>query len=111
MFERVRQGAVDLIRGDLALCADQVNGVAQLMEECLQDGQPYAVMNLEKVPLIDSAGLELLVDCRERFEQLGGTLKLAAPSPLCEEILSVTGVAEGFEIFEEASLAVGSFVR
>ncbi len=38
-------------------------------------------------------------------------LKLAAPSPLCEEILSVTGVGEGFEIFEDAALAVGSFVR
>ena len=111
MFERVRQGAVDLIQGDLALSADHLGGVAELLKECLKDGQPYAVMNLENVPLIDSAGLELLVDCKERFERLGGTLKLAAPSPLCKEILSVTGVGEGFEIFEEAPLAVGSFVR
>ncbi len=111
MFERVRQGAVDLIRGDLPFSADHLQGVSGLLEECLQDGQPYAVLSLENVPLIDSAGLELLVDCKERFEQLGGALKLSAPSPLCEEILLVTGVAEGFEIFAEASSAVGSFVR
>ena len=90
---------------------DHLDEVAKLLRECLSNGQPYIVLDLEKVPLIDSAGLELLLDAKEDFERLGGTLKLAASNPLCDEILSVTGVGRSFEIFPEATSAVGSFVR
>lgn len=111
MFERVTQGAVDVIRGDLPLNTDHVQEVTGLLEECMRTGQPYAVLDLENVALIDSTGLELLLDFKEDFEQLGGALKLAAPNPLCEEILSVAGISESFEIFAETRSAVGSFVR
>lgn len=111
MFERIQQGAVDLIRGDLPLSGEHVEQVRDLLGECLQHGQPYVVLDMEKVPLLDSAALELLLDFREEFQRLGGTLKLAGPNPLCDEILSVTGVAAEFEVFPEATSAVGSFVR
>jgi len=111
MFERTTQGVVNVIRGDQPLNADHVRAVSGLARECLANGQPYAVLDLEKVPLIDSAGLELLLDLREEFQQLGGVLKLAAPNPLCEEILSVTGLSEPFEVFSEPLPAVGSFAR
>ncbi|MHC4407242.1 MAG: STAS domain-containing protein [Planctomycetota bacterium] len=111
MFERVTRGAVNVIRGDLPLNADNVDDAAALLRECLQHGQLYVVVDLESVPLIDSAGLELLLDFKEEFQQLGGALKLAAPNPLCDEILSISGIGGSFEIFHEALSAVGSFVR
>ncbi|MBN2477599.1 MAG: STAS domain-containing protein [Pirellulales bacterium] len=111
MFERVTQGAVDVIQGDLPLNVDHVEELGELLHECLNHGQPYVVLDLEKVPLIDSAGLELLLDFKEESRQLGGALKLAAPSALCEEILAITGVGGQFEIFSETLSAVGSFVR
>lgn len=111
MFERATQGAVDVIQGDEPLNVDQVQEVGALLAECLHDGQPRVVFDLERVLLIDSAGLELLLDFKEEYEQAGGALKLAAPNPLCEEILMVTGLDESFEVFPEALLATGSFVR
>ena len=111
MFERVTRGAVNVLRGDLPLNADHIGNVAGLLSECVQNGQPYVVFDLEGVPLIDSAGLELLLDFKEELQQLGGALKLAAPNPLCEEILAVTGVGGSVEIFGDALSAVGSFVR
>jgi anti-anti-sigma regulatory factor len=60
---------------------------------------------------VDSAGLEMLLDYKEEFQQLGGALKLASPSPLCREILSVVGLGDAFEVFPETLSAVGSFVR
>ena len=111
MFERITQGAVDLIRGDEPLNAEHVEELARLLQECAGRGQPFVVFDLEKVPLLDSAGLELLLDYRESFQQLGGALKLAAANPLCEDILSITGVGAGFEIFREPLAALGSFVR
>ena len=53
----------------------------------------------------------MLLDVQEEFQRRGGTLKLAVRSPLCREILNVTGVAGRFEVFSEAASAVGSFVQ
>jgi anti-anti-sigma factor len=111
MFERITQGAVDLIRGDDPINAEHVEELAKLFQESAGRGQPFVVLDLEKVPLVDSAGLELLLDCRESFQQLGGALKLSAANPLCEDIFSITGVGAGFEIFRESLSALGSFVR
>jgi anti-anti-sigma factor len=111
MFQRVTQGAVDIIRGDSPLNADQAKEVAELLLECMGNGQPYVVFDLENVQLIDSAGLELLLDFSEQFQELGGALKLAAPNPLCREILSITGLSSSVEIFREPLAAAGSFAR
>jgi len=111
MFRRVTQGAVNVIQGDLPLNAESVEQVAALLAECAAGGPPYTVVDLEKVPLIDSAGLELLLDYGDEFQQRGGALKLAAPSNLCREILMVTGVGERLEVFGDSLAAVGSFVQ
>jgi anti-anti-sigma factor len=111
MLERLTQGAVDLIRTDQPLSAEHVEGIAGLLQECTARGQPFVVLDLERTPLVDSAGLELLLDFREKFHRLGGALKLAGPNALCEEILSITGVGACFEIFRDNLSAVGSFVR
>lgn len=111
MFARTRQGAVDVVYGDDPLSADHVPQVARLLAECGADGQPRVVLDLDRVPLIDSAGLEMLLDVQEDFLRRGGTLKLAVRSPLCREILSVTGVGSHFEVFPEAASAVASFVQ
>lgn len=110
-FERARQGAVDLIRGDDPITVDQAPFVARLLDECLAVGQPRTVVDLSRVPLVDSAGLELLLNYQDSFQQRGGALKLAAPNPLCRDILMVTGVERHFEIFTEAVSAVGSFAE
>jgi len=111
MFERVTHGAVDVIQGDLPLNVENAEALADLLQQSLFSGQPYVVVDLEEVPLIDSAGLELLLQYQEEFQQLGGALKLAAPNRLCDEILSVTGTGQSFEVFPEALLAVGSYAR
>jgi anti-anti-sigma factor len=111
MFSRDKQGAVDVISGDDPLSADYVPRVLRLLQECGAQGQPRAVLNLDRVPLIDSAGLEMLLDVQEDYQRRGGSLKLAAAGTLCREILAVTGVGGHFEVFNEAASAVGSFVQ
>jgi anti-anti-sigma factor len=109
MFQRERQGAVDVIRGADALIGERLDQFGELLGECLDGGQPRAVLDLQQVPLIDSAGLERLLEAREQFEQLGGSVKLLAPNALCEDILMATGVGEKFEVFLDLKQAVGSF--
>jgi len=111
MFERVTQGAVDVIQGTAPLNAEQVEQLNDLFHQCLSNGQPSVVLNLDKVSLIDSAGLELLLDVQDDCRRHGGAVKIAAPNALCREILEVTGVDRAFEVFPEPLAAVGSFAR
>jgi anti-anti-sigma factor len=109
MYELSQQGAVDVISGNKPLNIENVDAVRELLHRCTESGQPRIVLNLRSVPLIDSSGLELLLDARDRCQLRGGHLHLAAPSGLCGDILRVTGVDSRFEIFDDVMPAVGSF--
>lgn len=111
MFERHRQSVVDLIRGDSPIIREEVTQVQNLVEELDDVGQPRVIFDLRKIPLIDSAGLELLLDLQDRFRARGGDMKLLNPNPLVREIIHVTGVDRFFEIFQDEISAIGSFTR
>jgi len=68
-------------------------------------------MNLQGVPLLDSAGLELLVETHIRCGTRGGGLQLAATNSLCREILTATGLASRFALFDSVTAAVGSYAQ
>jgi anti-anti-sigma factor len=95
----------------VALAGENLQELAATLQQCLGDGQPRAVLDMQEIPLLDSAGLELLLDVQEEFEQRAGRLKLAAASPLCRDILNVTGVGNHFEIYRELKSAIGSFLQ
>jgi anti-anti-sigma factor len=109
MYTRSKQGRIDVITGDLPLGAEQRDDVQELLDECIDHGQPRIVIDLKRVPLIDSCGLELLLDLRDRCQERGGSVTLAAPNPLCRDILSVTGVGSEFEIWSDVIEAAGRF--
>lgn len=111
MFRRDKHGTVDVICSDEALVGERLEELERLLQACLDQGQPHVVLDLHGSPIIDSAGLELLVDTQQGYQRCGGTLKLAAPNLLCKEILDVSGVAEYFEIHKDVKQAVGSFLR
>ena len=111
MFEHTKQGAVDLILGNESFDAAQVEKVSGLLDECIGRPQPRVVIDMAWIPRIDSAGLELLLDARKEFQQRGGAVKLAAPNPLCREILRITGVDARLELFDDVASAVRSFAR
>ncbi len=110
MYERSRTGAVDIIRGADPLSGASIRQLSAVLDECLSAGQPRLVIDLEKVPLIDSEGLELLLSYQDRCVERGGSMKLSGLNPLCADILSVTDVDTHFDIFRDCLSAVGSFV-
>jgi len=109
MFDCSKQGSVFVLAGNEPLTRDHIGDLVAVSGQCFNQGQPKIVLSLQEMPLIDSAGLELLLDLRDRCQQRGGTLHLAAPSALCREILSATQLAREFAIFDDVLTAVGSF--
>jgi anti-anti-sigma factor len=111
MIEQKCQGAVDVISGGERISGEYVAELAEVLEARLERGQPLIVLDFQGVALIDSAGLELLLDTQEKCQRMGGALKLAGLNTLCREVLKATGVGARFEIFRDSRGAVRSFVQ
>ena len=111
MFQLTKQGAIDIVSGDDVLNFQTVEDASEAVLECVNVGQPRLVFNLEKVPLIDSEGLDFLLDTRDLCANRGGVFKLAGPNTLCRDILKITGINSQLEVFDDVIMAAGSFVQ
>jgi anti-anti-sigma factor len=111
MFNALRQGAVFVVTGDEPLHVESVDVARAALSTCLQKRQPKIVFDLEQIPLVDSAGLELLTSTRRECMRRGGVLQLARPNHLTADILRMTGLDGQFNIFDSVRAGVGSFAR
>jgi anti-anti-sigma factor len=111
MFQQKCQGAVEVISGGERIAGHEVAELASVLERQLDRGQPQIVLDLQGVAVIDSGGLELLLEVQEKCQRMGGALKLAGMGALCSEVLKATGVGSRFEIFRDSGGAVRSFVQ
>lgn len=111
MFAVKSQGAVEVIAPNVPLKGESIEEFHDTVQHCLADGIPMLVVSMRDVPLLDSAGLEALLDIRDLVAQRGGWVKLAQLTPLTQDILKVSGVDRQFEIFADEKSAVRSFVQ
>jgi anti-anti-sigma factor len=109
MFQINKQGAVPVVSGNAPLNHETRDQFFRVASEQLKGAQPRLVVDLQQVPLLDSAGLESLLDLRDAFLAHGGSLQIAGAGPLCRDILVASGVAEHFALFDNLSAAVGSY--
>jgi anti-sigma B factor antagonist len=84
--------------------------VKQAVDELLARGRKHFLLNLAKVPYIDSAGLGQIIRCFTVIRKAGGTLKLLSPNPKVIDLLTVTKMVNVFDWYNEESDALGSFV-
>lgn len=111
MFKATRQGAVFVVTGDEPLNVDTVDAARDVLNSCLSNRQPKIVFDLQHVPLVDSAGLEVLTATGRECQSRGGHLQLAEPNSLNRDILRVTGLIGQLNVFDTVLSAVGSFAR
>jgi len=105
------QGAVEVLALEDALTHENVQQLLSAIADKSFAGQPMIVLDMSNVPLVDSAGLEALLDIQQTLREAAGSMKLAGLTQLCADVLRVTGLADHFETYADAKAAVGSFVR
>ena len=71
--------------------------------------RPRLVLDCSRVRELDSAGIQVLLQCLEEAMKRNGDVKLAAIPPGVAEILELTRVDGLFETFETIREAVNSF--
>jgi anti-anti-sigma factor len=69
------------------------------------------LLNMEKTPYIDSAGVGWLVMCHKRFKEVGGILVLHSIAPMVSQILKLLRMPEVLnlraDLAEAEALALG----
>ena len=64
------------------------------------------IIDLSAVEHADASGLAVLVGSRRRARLLGGSLRLAAPSPEVTKVLAATGLNQHLDIFPTVRAAI-----
>ena len=83
--------------------------VKQEVDDLLAQGHDNVILNLEKVPYIDSAGLGEIIRCFTAIRKSGGNLKLLSPNQRLIDLLSITKLVNVFDWYNDETEAVNSF--
>jgi len=83
--------------------------IKQAVENLLRQGDKNILLNLAKVPYIDSAGLGEVIRCYTTIRRNGGNLKLLAPNERLIDLLNITKLINVFDWYREEEAAVASF--
>ena len=93
--------------GNLAL-----EGNAQFREcvtATIDAGTRKLIVNMAKVPYMDSSGLGEIISCYVTLQRVSGRLKLLHLNDRLQNLLALTKVTSLFETFDSEPAAVGSF--
>lgn len=80
--------------------------VKDAVNEAMEKGHYFIIINLEKVRYIDSTGLGVLIGALKRAKEHKGGISLICTNPQIKKIFSITGLAKIFSIYktEEESI-------
>jgi len=93
------------LQGDLT--EDSLDAVKQVVDHQLSaEGVIDLVLNFEKVPFVDSACLEYLLELQEALSQKFGRVRLLKCDENIRKILEITRLDTSFETFSEVAEAI-----
>ena len=96
------------IEGKILLGEGDVE-IKQAVDDFLRQGDKNILLNLVRVPYIDSAGLGEIIRCFTAIRKSGGNLKLLAPNQRVIDLLSITKLVNVFDWYNDESSALASF--
>ena len=79
------------------------------VDDLLKRGSKNILLNLDKVPYLDSAGLGEIIRCFTTLRKSGGDFKLLSPNRRIIDLLTITKLLNVFDCYENESAAIKSF--
>ena len=83
--------------------------IKQAIDGMLSRGEKNILLNLARVPYIDSAGLGEIIRCFTAIRKSGGSFKLLSPNQRLIDLLAITKLVNVFDWYNDESSAVRSF--
>lgn len=100
---------VDLITVKGRIDSSNASEMDEALQGVMNDGRYNIVLDLSEVTYMSSAGLRALVSALRESKKRRGDVRIASPSERVVEVLDLAGLAPLFEIYENRTMAVGSF--
>ena len=83
--------------------------IKQAVDDLIKKGSKNILLNLAKVPYIDSAGLGEIIRCFTALRRNSGNFKLLAPNARIIDLLEITNLLNVFDCYDDESSALKSF--
>jgi len=83
--------------------------VKKTVDDLLKRGNKKILLNLAKVPYLDSAGLGEIIRCFTALRRSGGSFKLLSPNKRVVDLLHITKLLDVFDCYDNESAAITSF--
>jgi anti-anti-sigma factor len=103
-------GVAIYLAPDGPLVEDNIPAYEQAAREARDRGITHLVLDLKQVRVLDSKGLEFLLDLAGVLRGQGGSLRLASPNAICSEILELTDLDKTISVFADIESAGRSFL-
>lgn len=107
-IDEEREGDVAIVRPNGPLIGSDTVEFRRHLEALMDEGPQTVVLDITKVGMVDSRGLETLADAAERLIRTGGVLKLCCANLTVQEVFGLTELAPLFEHFDDVESAVRS---
>lgn len=106
-----KQGEVNIVEVQGALCLGPDTEIFRdVIQGLLDRGEKNILVDLSRVPMIDSSGIGTLVRSYNSVRQKSGKCKLLSPSKFVRHTLEIVRVDSVFEIYDEEQKATASFL-
>jgi len=99
--------AVLEVEGKLAL-GDNLDEFRAKWSDALASGVRDLVVNLEKVPMVDSSGIGSLIRCHSAITAVGGRLKLASAGEMVRQSFRIMRLDRVFEFYDNEASAMAA---
>lgn len=96
------------VEGKIVLGEGDVE-IKKAVDDLTRRGSNRFILNLAKVPYLDSAGLGEIIRCYTALRRSGGNFKLLSPNRRIIDLLTITKLLDVFDSFDSESAAVASF--
>jgi anti-sigma B factor antagonist len=83
--------------------------IKMTVDDLLKRGNKKILLNLSKVPYLDSAGLGEIIRCFTTLRKSGGDFKLLSPNRRIIDLLTITKLLNVFDCYDNESSAIASF--
>ena len=83
--------------------------IKQAVDDLIKRGGRKIILNLARVPYLDSAGLGEVIRCFTTVRKSGGNLKLLSPNKRIIDLLTITHLIDVFDWYDDEAAALAGF--
>ncbi|KAA0223400.1 STAS domain-containing protein [bacterium] len=110
--ERLAGGKVVIIEPKTSLIGnDETFALRDTLHRLRDEGNMLAVINLNRVPYLNSTGIGILVAAHSDYERRGGRLCLCGLRDSVDNVLVITKLSQVFEVYPNQEEALASMAK